>query len=597
MSFIQFTNKKYGEYSSTFGSDVSLCHVNKLIGGFPMNEKEFVTLALHNVLNEYLTPEQISPLLEKPKSADHGDLAFPAFSLAKVMRKAPQIIAQDIAEALDPNAFEKIEVVGPYINFFLNKGNVSSKTLTAILSDENHYGDAHIAGNTNVPIDMSSPNIAKPMSMGHLRSTVIGNALANILTKIGYTPIKINYIGDWGTQFGKLIVAYKKWGSEEAVQANPIQELLRLYVGFHEEAEKDPSLEDEGRFWFKKLEDGDEEATHLWKWFREESLKEFQRIYDILGVDFDSYNGESFYNDKMDAAIQLLEEKNLLKTDQGAEIVDLEKYQLNPALIRKSDGATLYITRDLASALYRKKEYNFAQALYVVGNEQSIHFKQLKAVLTELGCDWAKDIHHVPFGLITKDGKKLSTRKGKIVLLEKVLAEATTLAKQQIEEKNPSLENKELVAKQVGVGAVIFHDLKNDRLNNFDFSLEEVVRFEGETGPYVQYTHARCSSILRKTNWQKNTDQLELNDSDSWEVIKLLKDFPETVKRAADKFEPSIIAKHAIQLAQAFNKYYAHVKIVNDDAEQNARLALVYAVKTILAEDLRLLGIEAPEEM
>lgn len=563
-----------------------------------MNERNVVATALHQALADYLTVDEILSLLEKPKSSQHGDVAFPVFTLAKVLRKAPQAIAADLVAEMPTDAFEKVEVVGPYINFFLDKSQVSQGVITQILTEEEHYGDVNIGEGRTIPIDMSSPNIAKPMSMGHLRSTVIGNSLANILTKINYLPIRINYIGDWGTQFGKLIVAYKKWGNEEAVRNAPIKELLRLYVDFHEEAEKHPELEDEGRFWFKKLEDGDAEATKLWKWFREESLKEFQRIYDILDIQFDSYNGESFYNDKMDQAVALLEEKNLLETNEGAEIVDLEKYNLNPALIRKSDGATLYITRDLASALYRKKEYDFAQALYVVGNEQSIHFKQLKAVLTEMGFNWSDDIHHVPFGLITKDGKKLSTRKGKIVLLEEVLGEAISLAKSQIEEKNPTLANKDDVASQVGVGAVIFHDLKNDRLNNFDFSLEEVVRFEGETGPYVQYTHARCASILRKTGWAPKTEtDYSLNDAESWEVIKLLQAFPQIVQRAATKYEPSVIAKHAIQLSQAFNKYYAHVKIVHDDDQQDARLALVLAVKTVLKEGLRLLGLKAPEEM
>ncbi|MFC0234300.1 arginine--tRNA ligase [Vagococcus entomophilus] len=563
--------------------------------------RELVALALHQELAEYLSLEEISSLLETPKSVQHGDVAFPTFALAKVLRKAPQMIAQELAEKINPENFEKIEVVGPYLNFFLDKKKVSAKTLALVCKEQEKYGDATIGLGKNVPIDMSSPNIAKPISMGHLRSTVIGNSLANILAKLGYTPIRINHLGDWGTQFGKLIVAYKKWGDEEAVKKAPIQELLRLYVDFHERAETDSSLEDEGRLWFKKLEDGDQEALHLWKWFREESLKEFQHIYDMLEITFDSFNGEAFFNDKMDEVIDLLEEKHLLKTDRGAEIVDLTDYNLNPALIRKSDGATLYMTRDLAAAFYRKREYNFDQSLYVVGNEQSIHFKQLKAVIKELGFEWYQDIHHIPFGLITKDGKKLSTRKGKIVLLEEVLNEAVASAKEQIQEKNPTLENKELVAHQVGTGAVVFHDLKNDRLNNFDFTLEEVVRFEGETGPYVQYTHARCASILRKTEWTVSTIDLNqsfaLNDEDSWEVVKLIQAFPSTVLKAAEKYEPSVIAKHAIQLAQTFNKYYAHVKILTDDAEKQARLVLVYAVKTLLKEDLRLLGVQAPEEM
>lgn len=563
-----------------------------------MNNKEIVAKALHDVLNEELTMDQIEQLLENPKSVDHGDVAFPAFLLAKIYRKAPQQIAAELAEKIDGTNFEKIEVVGPYLNFFMNKEAVSQAVIGEVVKEKNNYGNSTFGNNGNVPIDMSSPNIAKPISMGHLRSTVIGNSIAFILEKIGYQPIRINHLGDWGTQFGKLIVAYKKWGSEEAVRQQPINELLRLYVQFHEEAEEKPELEDEARAWFKKLEEGDQEANELWKWFRSESLKEFDKIYSMLEVEFDSYNGEAFYNDKMDEIVTLLEEKHLLTENQGAEIVDLTEYNLNPALIRKSDGATLYITRDLAAALYRKRTYDFAKSLYVVGNEQSNHFKQLKAVLKELGFDWSDDMEHIPFGLITQGGKKLSTRKGKIVLLEEVLNEAVTLAGNQINEKNPDLANREEVAKQVGVGAVIFHDLKNDRLNNFDFVLDEVVRFEGETGPYVQYTHARAMSILRKANFTPDaTQRYALNDKDSWEVVKLLQKFPETVMQAAEKYEPSVIAKHSIHLAQAFNKYYAHVRILDEDAQKEARLALVYAVATVLKEDLRLLGLHAPEEM
>ena len=563
-----------------------------------MNNKNIVAKAIYDVVKDDLTLEQVTQFLENPKSASHGDVAFPAFGLAKAYRKAPQQIAQELAEKIDGSHFEKIQVVGPYLNFFMDKGVVTQAILAKVIQEKNHYGDQSIGNNQNVPIDMSSPNIAKPISMGHLRSTVIGNSIAFILEKIGYQPIRINHLGDWGTQFGKLIVAYKKWGSEEAVKAQPINELLRLYVGFHEEAEKDATLEDEARAWFKKLEDGDEEALHLWQWFRDESMKEFNKIYDMLEVSFDSLNGEAFYNDKMDEIVEMLEERHLLATDEGADIVDLSSYDLNPALIRKSDGATLYITRDMAAALYRKRTYNFAKSLYVVGNEQSYHFKQLKAVLKEMNFEWSDDMHHIPFGLITKDGKKLSTRKGKIVLLEEVLNEAIALADAQISEKNPTLENKDEVARQVGVGAVVFHDLKNDRLNSFDFTLEEVVRFEGETGPYVQYAHARAMSILEKAAFEVDEKAAyQLNDEASWEVMKYIQSYPDVVMQAAEKYEPSIIAKHAIKLAQAFNKYYANTKILVEDSERDARLALVYAVTVLLKEDLRLLGLHTPNKM
>ncbi|GAA2900716.1 arginine--tRNA ligase [Enterococcus pseudoavium] len=563
-----------------------------------MNNQEIVAQAVFEVVKDHLALPEVERLLENPKSADHGDVAFPTFALAKVFRKAPQQIAAELAEQINPEAFEKIEVVGPYLNFFMKKEVVSSMVLKQIAKEANHFGDSTIGNAGNVTIDMSSPNIAKPISMGHLRSTVIGNSISLILTKIGYHPIKINHLGDWGTQFGKLIVAYKKWGSEEKVKAEPINELLHLYVEFHEKAETDPSLNDEARAWFKKLEEDDAEALALWKWFRSESLTEFNKIYNMLEVEFDSYNGEAFYNDKMDEVVTMLEEKHLLQTSEGAEIVNLEQYNLNPALIKKSDGATLYITRDLSAALYRKREYNFVKSLYVVGNEQSGHFKQLKAVLTEMGFDWSDEMVHVPFGLITKDGKKLSTRKGKIVLLEEVLSEAKDLALAQIQEKNPDLPNQAEVAHQVGVGAVIFHDLKNDRLNNFDFNLEEVVRFEGETGPYVQYTHARAMSILEKANFTVDPEAVyALNDPDSWEIIKLLQSYPEVVMQAADQYEPSVIAKHAIRVAQAFNKYYAHTKVLVEDEQKAARLALVHAVAVILKEDLRLLGVHAPNKM
>lgn len=563
-----------------------------------MNNKDLVAKAVYDAVKDDLTLEQVEQLLENPKSAEHGDVAFPAFSLAKVYRKAPQQIAADLAEKIDSANFEKIEVVGPYLNFFMNKELISKKVLQTVVEEKEHYGDSNIGNQGTVPIDMSSPNIAKPISMGHLRSTVIGNSIGFIMEKIGYQPIRINHLGDWGTQFGKLIVAYKKWGTEEAVKAEPINELLRLYVQFHEVAETEPELNEEARAWFKRLEEGDEEAIQLWQWFRDESMKEFNKIYDLLEVRFDSLNGEAFYNDKMDEIVKLLEEKHLLNEDKGAEIVDLSAYDLNPALIKKSDGATLYITRDLAAALYRKRTYDFKQSLYVVGNEQSYHFKQLKAVLKEMGFDWSDDMRHIPFGLITQGGKKLSTRKGKIVLLEEVLNEAIQSAKEQISEKNPDLENKDAVAKQVGVGAVIFHDLKNDRLNTFDFNLEEVVRFEGETGPYVQYTHARAVSLLEKAGFvPSETADYALNDDTSWEVVKLVQKYPETVLSAGEKYEPSVIAKHAIKLAQAFNKYYAHTKILADDEQKEARLALVYAVTVLLKEDLRLLGLHAPDKM
>ncbi|MFR3279300.1 MAG: arginine--tRNA ligase [Lactobacillus paragasseri] len=542
-----------------------------------------------------LPKEKIAMLIERPKNAKMGDYAFPAFALAKIEHKNPALIAKDIAEKISDDNFTSIQAVGPYVNFAIDHAKLVNATLNDVLTEKDHFGDQQL-GEGNVPIDMSSPNIAKPMSMGHLRSTVIGNSIAKTLEKVGYTPIKINYLGDYGTQFGKLITAYRLWGNEEDVKKDPITNLFHYYVKFHEEAEKDPKLDDEGRAAFKKLENGDEEEIKLWKWFREVSLQEFNRIYKELGVTFDSYNGEAFFNDKMQPVVDELREKGLLEESRGAQVVNLGEDE-NPALILKSDGSSLYMTRDLAAALYRKKEYDFVMSLYVAGGEQSGHFKQLKQVLKKMGYDWADNIHHIPFGLITKGGKKLSTRKGNVVFLDKVLKDAVSLAEQQIEEKNPNLANKDQVAHDVGVGAVVFHDLKNDRMDNFDFDLEEVVRFEGDTGPYVQYTNARAQSILRKANKEISMDNLSLNDDWSFAVAKALADFPAIVAKASEKFEPSIIAKYALDLSKKFNKYYANVRILDEDDQLNARLALVQATSIVLTEALRLLGVNAPKEM
>lgn len=542
-----------------------------------------------------LPKEKIAMLIERPKNAKMGDYAFPAFALAKIEHKNPALIAKDIAEKISDDNFTSIQAVGPYVNFAIDHAKLVNATLNDVLTEKYHFGDQQL-GEGNVPIDMSSPNIAKPMSMGHLRSTVIGNSIAKTLEKVGYTPIKINYLGDYGTQFGKLITAYRLWGNEEDVKKDPITNLFHYYVKFHEEAEKDPKLDDEGRAAFKKLENGDEEEIKLWKWFREVSLQEFNRIYKELGVTFDSYNGEAFFNDKMQPVVDELREKGLLEESRGAQVVNLGEDE-NPALILKSDGSSLYMTRDLAAALYRKKEYDFVMSLYVAGGEQSGHFKQLKQVLKKMGYDWADNIHHIPFGLITQSGKKLSTRKGNVVFLDKVLKDAVSLAEQQIEEKNPNLANKDQVAHDVGVGAVVFHDLKNDRMDNFDFDLEEVVRFEGDTGPYVQYTNARAQSILRKANKEISMDNLSLNDDWSFAVAKALADFPAIVAKASEKFEPSIIAKYALDLSKKFNKYYANVRILDEDDQLNARLALVQATSIVLTEALRLLGVNAPKEM
>ncbi|WP_019156520.1 arginine--tRNA ligase [Robertmurraya massiliosenegalensis] len=561
-----------------------------------MNVKHDFVECLFSALNGQIKRKQILKMIEKPKFEQLGDLAFPCFELAKIYRKSPNQIALEIAEKIDLPLFEKVEVASGYVNVFLNMRDVSSKIVKKVLLEKEQYGNLDLGKNEVITIDFSSPNIAKPFSMGHLRSTVIGHSLALIAEKYGYTPVRINHLGDWGTQFGKLMVAYKQWGDEEKVKENPIKELLTLYVKFHEEAEENHDLNDKGRAWFKKLEDEDEEALHLWKWFRDESLKEFSKIYQLLGIRFDSYHGESFYNDKMDRVVQLLEEQNLLEESEGAMVVQFETEELPPCLIKKKDGTTLYATRDLAAARYRKETYNFAQSLYVVGHEQSLHFKQLFTVLQKMGYSWHEGMVHVPFGMILKDGKKMSTRKGKVVLLEEVLEEAIQLARVGILKKNPNLNAKEEVAHQVGIGAIIFHDLNNFRLHDIEFSLQDMLRFEGETGPYVQYSHARAASLLRKGDFQEGQERI-IEDKEAWPIITALMSFPDVVKRSYEGYDPSQVAKFLIELSKAFNKYYGSVRILDDPEQKQARLTLVYSVKMVLKEGLRLLGMGAPDEM
>lgn len=547
---------------------------------------------LLKVLKGKVSVQEVENLLEKPKYEYLGDIAFPCFMLAKQFRKSPHLIAEEITQQIDKKDFEKIEVQGGYINFFYDKESYAKSVISTILKEREKYGSKRSTGQ-QIVIDYSSPNIAKPFSMGHLRSTVIGQALANIAEKNGDKTVRINHLGDWGTQFGKLIVAYKKWGLKERVEASPIEELLKLYVKFHEVA--DESLNNEARVAFKMLENGDSEALQLWRWFREESIKEFMALYDLLNIHFDSLAGESFYNDKMQQVVEELEGKRLLVESEGADVVELEN--MPPCLIKKKDGATLYATRDLAAAFYRMIKYQPKAIYYVVGNEQSLHFKQWIQVVEKMGYEWSKNLHHVPFGMMLKDGKKMSTRKGKIVLLANVLEEAIDTVKQNIEEKNPTLENKEAVAKAVGVGAVIFHDLKNFRLNDIEFSLQEMLNFEGETGPYVQYTFARIQSILEKQPMEKNISyKLEINDYE-WTVYTQLVEFPAVIERAYELTDPSIVAKYVLKLARVFNKYYGHTKILEPDDFLNGRLALCECVAIVLKESMRLLGIEAPKSM
>lgn len=562
-----------------------------------MNEREQVARALAKALPD-LSLADIQAKIERPKDAKNGDYAFPTFFLAKQRHQAPQAIAADLVAQIDPAGFDQVTVAGPYINFFLDQAHVGATILQAVLADPANYGSVDLGHQANVTFDLSSPNIAKPMGMGHLRSTVIGTAIANIMEKVGYTTIRINHLGDWGTQFGKLMAAYEMWGDEAAVKADPINTLQKYYVRINTEADEHPEYVDRGRAWFAKLENGDPEAERLWTWFRSVSLQRFMKVYDLLGTKFDSFNGEAFYNDKMAEIVQLLEDKHLLKESRGAEIVDLSKYDLNPAMIKKTDGATLYLTRDLAAALFRKRMYHFAQSIYVVGAEQSNHFAQLKAVLAEMGFTWADQIHHVSFGLMSLNGKKMSTRKGNVIQLEKVLDDSIRLAREQIAQKNPDLANADQVAQQVGVGAVIFHDLKNERTNSIDFKLEDVVKFEGETGPYVQYAHARAESVLRKAGHPDfQGADLTVTGEEAWAIVKKLGQYQETIVRAAQEYDPSLIGKYALTLAKLFNQYYAHTRILDDDADRISRLALVAAVSAVLKSALALLGVAAPDEM
>lgn len=550
---------------------------------------------------EELTLEEITALIEVPPNKEMGDFAFPCFKLAKVFRKAPNMIAEELSSKIEPKGvISKVTPLGGYINFFVNKSQLAETVIKDVLTKKEKYGHSDLGKDKTIVIDFSSPNIAKPFHIGHIRTTVIGNALYKIYDSQGYNTVRINHLGDYGTQFGKLIVAFKLWGNKEAVEANPIPELLKLYIQFHDEAEKHPEMEDEARAWFTKLENGDKEAKELWQWFRDESLKEFARVYDLLDIEFDSYNGESFYSDKMDRVIDIIKEKGLLKESQGTNIVDLEEYNMPPALITKNDGSTLYMTRDLAAALYRKENYDFEKCIYVVGSQQSLHFQQLFKVLELVGFEWAKDMVHVPFGMVALEEGTMSTRKGRVVFLEDVLKQAIEKTKETMLAKNPNALNVDEIAKQVGVGAVVFQELSNSRIKDYTFSWSRTLSFEGETGPYVQYTHARCCAVLRKAEEEVTTDiNYELlNDVDSAEVLKVIASFNKAILNSMRKNEPHIITRFVLDLAQAFNKFYHDNSILVEDAElRKARLALVGATRQALENGLKLLGMQAPERM
>jgi arginyl-tRNA synthetase len=558
---------------------------------------------------EGVEASQLADLIEYPPNPQMGDLSLPCFKLSKMMRKAPQAIAEGLKDGWKGHeAIDRVDAVSGYFNVYLNKGAFAKSVVSEVLTMKERYGSLQVGNGRNIVIDYSSPNIAKTFHIGHLRSTMIGNALYNIFQFAGYHCVGVNHLGDWGTQFGKLIVAYQKWGDQAAVEAGGIDELQRLYVFFHDEADKNPGLEDEARSCFVRLEQGDEEATRLWKWFVEISIKEFHRMYDLLGVRFDSYAGESFYNDKMAAVVQQLKDKQLLEEDEGAMLVRLDAYNMPPALMIKKDGGTLYHTRDVTAAIYRQMTYDFEKCIYVTDAGQSLHFQQWFKVIELMGYDWADKLQHVPFGKVSLEGAKLSTRKGNVIRLEELLTLSIEKTRQVIEEKNPDLENKDDVARMVGVGAVIFSDLSNNRINNIVFSWEEALSFEGESGPYVQWTYARACSVLRKANGSESSDyNVELSSIDGSKldnleaqlVLKELYMFPEQLEQAMNKLEPSVISRYVIDVAQAFNRFYHECPILNvEDAElRSARLALVKAVQTTLRNGLALIGLEAPEKI
>ena len=575
--------------------------IDKYIGGRLMADfKKLISEIIKSEIED-LTLEEITALIEVPPNKEMGDYAFPCFKLAKIFRKAPNAIAEDLAGKIQPtDDINKIINLGGYVNFFVNKESLAKKVINQVLSEKENYGKSEFGKGKTVVVEFSSPNIAKHFHIGHVRTTVIGNALIKIYQSQGYHVEKLNHLGDYGTQFGKLIVAYKLWGDKQAVEKDPIKELLKLYIRFHDEAEAKPEMEDEAREWFTKLENGDQEAKDLWQWFRDESLKEFSRVYDLLDIDFDSYVGESFYSDKMPAVIEELKEKNLLVESDGAMIVDLEDSKLPPALIQKRDGSTLYLTRDLASAFYRKKIYDFDKSIYVVGAQQELHFKQCFEIIKRMGYDWYKDMVHVQFGMVALEEGTMSTRKGRVVFLEDVLNQAINRTRQIIEEKNPDAENIDEVAKAVGVGAVVFQELSNSRIKDYTFSWDRTLSFEGETGPYVQYTHARCCAVLRKVDQPVSADinYEALSDQDAADVLSVLETFNKSIMTAMKKNEPHIVTRFVLDLAQAFNKFYHNSPIlVEDDDLRAARLALVEATKQTIENALKILGMKAPQKM
>lgn len=549
--------------------------------------------------NAPLSSDEIAGLLELPPDSAMGDYAFPCFKLARSLRKAPPMIAGELVKVINADFLSRVEAVGGYLNFFIDKALYASSVIGEVLDKGEKYGSSDMGAGKTICIDYSSINIAKRFHIGHLSTTALGNALYKIYSFLGYKCVGINHLGDWGTQFGKMIAAYKHWGSREMVEQGGVQALSDLYVKFHAEAEKDPSLDDEGRAWFKKIETGDEEAISIWQWFKDLTLKDANRVYDMLGVKFDSYAGEAFYMDKMGPVIEELREKKLLKESDGAYVVDLEEYGMPPCLIIKSDGATLYTTRDLAAAFYRKKTYDFTKCLYVVAYQQSLHFRQLFKVIELMGHEWAKDMEHVEFGMVSYEGQALSTRHGHVIYLEDLLNRSIEKARAIIDEKSPNLDDKDGVARKVGIGAVVFFALSAGRIKDIDFWWDRALNFEGETGPYVQYTYARCCSVLGKSPANlPDADYSTLDDAEAQDIVRLLEQFPKLVKEAAQRNEPSLITRYTVDLAQEYNKFYYEHRILDcEPATSAARIAITKAVRNVIGTGLTLIGVEPTEKM
>ena len=547
---------------------------------------------------------EIEKSIENPKGTDNGDYAYPCFRLAKTLRKAPPMIAEEIKEKIEVNQNEisKIEVVGGYINFFVNKEALGSQVLQEIANNEK-YGESEKGKDKNIVIDYSAPNIAKPFHIGHLRSTVIGAALYKIYKYLGYNVVGINHLGDYGTQFGKLIEGYKRWGTEYNIDENPIDELTKIYIRINQACKEDESILEECRNNFKKLEDGDKYCVELWNKFKDASLKEFQRVYDILGTQFDSWNGEAFYSDKMQEIVEILENTGKLVKSEGARIIDLEEKGMAPCIIEKSNGSSTYATRDLAAIMYRARSYDFDKALYVTSYEQVLHFKQVFETAKLLGLDekYANGLEHVPFGMVLLKTGKMSTREGNMIKLEDLLNEAMSRAKNIIEEKNPELENKDEIAKKVGIGAVIFNDLANSRVKDEIFDWDTILNFQGETGPYIQYTFVRTKSVIEKAGGVpdlKDVNSVHLLDEASSKILKLIYNFEDILEQVTEKNEPSILSRYLIEIAKAYSNFYNENKIINEDKElQNARVYLTYAVGKVLKIGANLLGIEMPNKM